>query len=286
MQPVSVIIPAYNEESGLGPVVKDLQATLKAAEIPHELLVIDDGSTDRTGEVAASLGATIIQQPENMGYGASLKRGIAAAANEWILITDADGTYTAKDVPTLLEHLACYHMVVGARQGQVYEGSFLKSCSRRLFRFLVEFTTGRKIPDVNSGLRAFRKGVVVQFYDILSNRFSFTTTITLALMLNGYFVKYVPVEYRRRIGTSKIQFRDTLRAIQIIVQAILYYNPIKLFLIPSAFLGAIAIFLLAAAVMAWNAVLLLAAVTNLTGAVIVFAIGLLADILRRGRLPK
>jgi hypothetical protein len=151
---------------------------------------------------------------------------------------------------------------------------------------MVEFATGRKIPDVNSGLRAFRKSVVVQFYDILSNRFSFTTTITLALMLNGYFVKYLPVEYHPRIGASKInQFRDTLRAIQIIVQAILYYNPIKLFLMPSCFLAAIAVVLLCAAAVVWNEVLLLAAVINLAGAVIVLALGLLADILRRGRLP-
>ena len=124
----------------------------------------------------------------------------------------------------------------------------------------------------------------MQFFDTTSNSFSFTTTITLAVMLNGYFVKYVPVSYFNRVGKSKINhFRDTLRALQLIVQAILYYNPLKLFLLPSGFLFVVAVSLLVSALIMGDSILLLAAVVAGVGSVIVGGIGLIADVLRRDR---
>jgi hypothetical protein len=125
-------------------------------------------------------------------------------------------------------------MVVGTRTGVYYHGSLVKRIARLFFRALSEFATGRTIPDINSGCRVFRKDAAVRFFSTLSSGFSFTTTITLAFMLNAYSVQYLPIEYRKRRGESKVRYvRDTLRSLQIIVEAIVLYNPVKIFLLCS-----------------------------------------------------
>jgi glycosyltransferase involved in cell wall biosynthesis len=284
---VSVVIPAFNEERGIASVLEHLKATLASTYPVHEIIVVDDGSEDRTAEVAEAAGARVLRQPQNMGYGASLKKGIAAAGHGVVVITDADGTYDVSAIPELVANVEQYHMVVGARQGAKYHGSWSKSIARRLFRFLVEYAAGRSIPDINSGLRAMRRDVTVRFLEIASDGFSFTTTMTLAFMLNGYYVKYIPVKYFDRQGASKVShFRDTLRAAQIIVQSILYYNPVKLFLLPVVFLLALAALLGLAAAIAGSAVLVLAATVALSSAVITGGLGMLADIGRRHQLPR
>jgi glycosyltransferase involved in cell wall biosynthesis len=284
---ISVVIPAYNEAAALKRVVQDIETVLRDVAGPSEIVIVDDGSTDGTGEIARELGARVISHPTNMGYGASLKTGIRHASHDRIVITDADGTYDISAIPALARDLEAFHMVVGARRGVVYRGSWAKFLARHVFRFLSEFTTGRRIPDINSGLRAFRKETAVRFFDITSDRFSFTTTMTLAMMLNGYFVKYVPVEYFPRLGQSKVDhYRDTLRAAQSIVQCILYYNPLKLFLLPAGFLGAVAAILAIGAAVSRDSVVLLGAVTALAGAILMAGLGLLADVLRRGALPR
>jgi glycosyltransferase involved in cell wall biosynthesis len=230
--PVTVVIPALNEEAVIGRVIEQIAATLSGAWIPHEILVVDDGSTDRTAAIAAAHGARVLSHPYNLGYGRSLKDGICAASHETILITDADGTYPIERFPDLIAEADTYHMVVGARRGREYKGTPTKRFARLIFKLLSEFTTGRSIPDINSGLRVFRRGDILPFFPQISSGFSFTTTVTLAYMLNDLLVHYVPVAYHKRAGQSKVRyFRDTLRALQIIVQAILQYNPIKVFLI-------------------------------------------------------
>lgn len=284
---VSVIIPAFNEEEGLLHVLKEIHAVMQREKFTYEIVVVDDGSTDKTAPLATSFGDRLIRHPENIGYGASLQTGILAASYDWIMIMDGDGSYDASAIPRLLSHLGEYHMVVGARQGRIYTGSFLNAGARWMFRFLTEFATGRSIPDVNSGFRAFRKDVAVRFFDILSHGFSFTTTITLASMLSGYFVKYVPVDYYDRKGKSKIsRFRDSLRALQIIISAILYYNPLKLFLLPSGFLTILAMGFVFLSVAVKSTVLLLCGVVSLVGAILVFALGLVADVIRRSKVPR
>jgi glycosyltransferase involved in cell wall biosynthesis len=284
---VSVVIPAFNEESGLAKVLGEVKAVLDRSGIAHEIIVVDDGSEDKTADVARGFGVLVLRHPQNMGYGASLKKGILSARHERIVITDADGTYDVAAIPELVADLDEHHMVVGARQGARYHGSWAKSIARRIFRFLAEYAAGRAIPDINSGLRAMRRDVVLKFFDIASDRFSFTTTVTLAFMLNGYLVKYVPVKYLDRYGASKVShFRDTLRAGQVIVQAILYYNPLKLFLLPVGFLAVAAASLAVVALVVRDGVLLLGAVVAGVGAVVMGGIGLLADVLRRERLPR
>jgi glycosyltransferase involved in cell wall biosynthesis len=235
MPPISVVIPAYNEAGAIGGVVTHLQAVLRENGLDGEILVVVDGATDGTAAEAVAAGANVVEHPQNMGYGRSLKTGILAAKHDLIVITDADGTYPADRIPELVALAARFHMVVGARTGAFYQGGFIKRLGRFVFRWLSEFATGTRIPDINSGLRVFRRQDIVPFFPIISAGFSFTTTCTLVYLLNDLFVHYVPIEYRRRHGRSKVRHvRDSLRALQIIVEAILRCNPIKIFLLLAA----------------------------------------------------
>ena len=272
MPQVSIVIPAFNEERAIAGVV----LALKALPIDPEVIVVDDGSTDDTAHVAEQSGARVVRHAGNAGYGASLKDGIDAANCETIVISDADGTYPIEKIPHLVAIFnKGFHMVVGARQGKEYRGSFFKMPARIIFKFLAEFTTGRNIPDVNSGLRVFRKSEVKQFFPDLCNGFSFTTTITLVYMLTGKTVAYEPIPYEKRIGRSKVKIlRDSVRTLQYMTEVIVRYNPLKLFLLLAilTFLWGIpfAIFIDVFA-------LFLAGI----GAMIVFGIGLLAEAARK-----
>jgi glycosyltransferase involved in cell wall biosynthesis len=229
----SIIIPAYNEEKAIGPLLKELLA--KFSREYAEIIVVNDASKDGTVDVVKQFPVRLISNVQNSGYGYSLKEGIKAAEAEHIIIMDADGSYPVSAISTLVkEYEKGFDMVVGARKGVHYRGTRLKQIARFFFRILSEFATGRKIPDINSGCRIFRKSVVMKFFHTLSSGFSFTTTITLAFMLNAYSVTYLPIEYHKREGVSKVKyFRDTLRSTQIIVEAIIFYNPMKMFLLCS-----------------------------------------------------
>jgi hypothetical protein len=262
-EPVTVVIPALDEGRVIGDVVRQVRATLTEHGILHEILVVDDGSTDDTAAAAESAGARVLGHVQNRGYGQSLKDGILAAANDLILITDADGTYPIEQMPALVEHVRRFDMVVGARQGKVYRGGPTKWLARKCFKCLGEFATGRQIDDINSGFRAFRRRDILTYFPQISSGFSFTTTSTLAYMLGGRLVHYMPVDYHQRVGPSKVRYlRDTLRALQIIIEAILTYNPIKVFLLlaaPLVVVGAVGLSVGAALGSAWIAAVGLAA---------------------------
>ncbi|HEV7280135.1 MAG TPA: glycosyltransferase family 2 protein [Pirellulaceae bacterium] len=241
MPSVSVVIPAYNEADSIRGVIERVRTTMAEAGIVCEVLVVVDGATDATAEEAAQVADRVIEHPLNLGYGRSLKSGIQAATHDLIAITDADGTYPVERLPELIKLTDRHHMVVGARTGSFYAGSPAKQIGRSIFRFLCEFAVGQSIPDINSGMRVFRKSEIVPFFPTVSGGFSFTTTATLLYLLNDRFVLHVPIDYFQRTGTSKVRHvRDSLRALQIIVEAILRYNPIKIFLLlaaPQAILG-------------------------------------------------
>jgi glycosyltransferase involved in cell wall biosynthesis len=279
---ISVVIPAYNEQSAIERTIGDVHKAL-AGGPPFEIIVVDDGSSDDTGALAGKAGARVITHPHNVGYGRALKDGIAAATNDTIVIIDADGTYPAKEIPRITGELdRGFDLVVGARMGATHD-SWIKAPLRRLLKFLVEFTTGRRVPDVNSGLRAFRRSAIMPYFPQLCETFSFTTSMTLAYMLTGRFVVHLPIDYFERVGTTKVRlFRDALRTLQYIVQGIVYYNPVKMFLLLAA--GALAVGALAAIlyVIAGNgaAAFSIAVVAALT-ALVVFGLGLVADLLRQ-----
>jgi len=229
---VSVVIPALNEEAGVGEVIRGLNQVLDAARVEHEIIVVDDGSTDATGECARAAGARIVRNPTNKGYGFSLLRGIEVAVHDLIVITDADGTYPAEPLPEMLASAAEYDMVVGRRTGPLYHGSPAKRFSRAVFQFLAEFTCGTRIPDINSGLRVLRRGFVLDHRQAISTGYSFTTTVTLIALLEGQHLLYHDIEYHERTGESKVRWvRDSLRSLQIITETILLYNPLKAFLL-------------------------------------------------------
>jgi glycosyltransferase involved in cell wall biosynthesis len=233
MANVSVIVPVYNEVGAVGETLRQLLGAIGPLGPDSEIVAVDDGSNDGTGDVLSKVaGIRVLRHDHNLGYGAALKTGIRAARNAWIAITDADGTYPNDRIPGLLEtaESQALDMVVGARPKAGKGVSAFRGPAKWFITALAERLAGQRIPDLNSGLRVFRKSVARQFMPILPDGFSFTTTITLAMLSNGYGVTYVPIEYRKRTGASKIRpIRDTLTFIQLIVRMTMYFNPLRVF---------------------------------------------------------
>ena len=278
---ISVVIPAYNEGGAIGNTVAQVRGALSTIE--HEIVVVDDGSSDQTAERAAAAGARVISHPHNLGYGAALKTGIRMATADTLVITDADGTYPNDEMPRLLAEFGKgFNMIVGARTGAHYRESLLKEPLRYVLKWLVEFTVGRPVPDVNSGLRVFSRGEALPHLDHLCNTFSFTTSITLAYMMTAKFVGYVPIAYHQRVGTTKVRlFRDSLRTLQYIVQAILYYNPLKIFLLASGVLF-VAASVLTVIALQWKIMTAFyLGVGCFLLVVLIFCLGLLAELLSK-----
>ncbi len=233
----SIVIPAYNEENAIKQTVEYIKETLGTLNIgPWELVIVDDGSEDKTFDHLKEYSqdfVKVVRHPHNLGYGRSLKDGIDAATYDTIVIIDCDLTYPFEKVGDLLKlYNQGFDMVVGARTGKFYKESIIKSPLRRVLRFLVEFTAGRSIPDINSGFRIFSKQTAKKYFKHLCETFSFTTSITLAYMMTGKTVKYTDIPYHAREGKTKVKlFSDSLRTLQYIIQAIIYYNPLKIFLL-------------------------------------------------------
>ena len=228
---LSILIPAYNEAPSIKQTIEQVQAVMQQSSTVYEIIVINDGSTDETVAQVEGTGARLISHPSNGGYGRALKTGMRNAQYDWIAIVDADATYPLNRLPDLLSYIPRFDMVVGARKGVNYWGSSAKRVQRLILGQLITFVVGEKIPDINSGFRIFRKDIALSHIRQISSGFSFTTTLTLAMFLDEHFVCYIPVEYHKRVGKSKVKMgRDTLRMLQILVMAILYYNPLKLFL--------------------------------------------------------
>jgi glycosyltransferase involved in cell wall biosynthesis len=229
-EPVSIIIPAYNEHLGVAEVVKDVVRILDQHSIPGEVIVVDDGSRDGTGEAAFRAGARVLRNRSNRGYGATLKTGIMAASHNLILITDADGTYPVHYIPELIEGLQTADMVVGARMGTNVAIPLVRRPAKWVLNRLANYVTGCRIPDLNSGLRAFRKDIARQYFAILPDQFSFTTTITLAMLCDNYAVRYVPVDYLPRRGKSKIVPWDAASFAVLILRTATMFRPLRVFL--------------------------------------------------------
>ncbi len=243
---LSVIIPVYNEEESIKNTLKDLKNVMKDSKIKYEILVVDDGSTDNTAKMVKGDGINLIKHPQNMGYGAALKTGIRNAKGGLILITDADGTYPAKDIPKLIEYADKYDMVIGARTGKNVKIPLHRRPAKWLLSKLANFLSGTRIPDLNSGIRVFRKKDIENFFRIIPSGFSFTTTITLAYLVNNYSVGFVPIDYLKREGKSKIRpIRDSVNFFSLIIKTITYFNPLKIFIPISIliFIAALFIFL-------------------------------------------
>lgn len=229
-QTISVIIPAFNEEGAVGGVIRETRQLLEGHGYEVEMIVVDDGSTDGTARAALGAGARVLQHRRNRGYGASLKTGITAATHDLQAITDADGTYPPRFLPAMLEQLATSDMVVGARTGDKVHIPLIRRPAKYVLRLLANYVSGSRIPDLNSGLRVFRRDVVMQYFPILPNQFSFTTTITLAMLCDNYAVSYVPIDYHKRQGKSKIVPWDAGSFFILILRTTMLFRPLRVFL--------------------------------------------------------
>lgn len=231
----SVIIPCYNEESVIGETAAVLSAAL-GDEAAYECVFVNDGSTDGTAEKLADVEQTydrfrVVEHERNLGYGAALKTGIRQAKHELIAIIDADGTYPIADLPRLVELMRGHDMVVGARTGKNVTYSKIRALPKYFLRRWVSLIANRTVPDINSGMRVFRKDVANQYFGILPDGFSFTITITLAMLTNKRPTLFTPIDYHARVGKSKIKpIKDTLRFITIIGRTGVYFAPLRIFM--------------------------------------------------------
>ena len=240
---VTIIIPAYNEETGIKKTLNKIMENINNDS--YEIIVVDDYSKDKTAEIVSSFDSVnLLQHTANKGYGAALKTGINNANSNIICITDADSTYPNEKIDSLLNQLIenDLDMVVGARTGKNVKISMLRKPAKWAIGKLANWVTGQPIPDINSGLRVFKKSSFMPFQYIVPDGFSFTTTITLGMLSGRYKVKFTPIDYFQRLGKSKIRpIRDTLNFIKLILRIGLYFTPIKIFMPISISLFLIAI---------------------------------------------
>jgi glycosyltransferase involved in cell wall biosynthesis len=284
-QGLSVIVPAFNEEEIIEASIAKVRETMEALAVPFEIVVVNDGSGDRTGALAAATGVKVIDHPSNRGYGASLKSGIRASKYAWLAITDADGTYPIEDLARLVRECGSHDMVVGSRTGEHVKIPFLRRPAKWFINKLANYLSGYRIPDLNSGLRIFRREIAERFFHLFPEGFSFTTTITVASLSSGYQVKFLPINYFKRVGSSSISpLKDFLGFTLLVVRLVTYFKPLNVFL-PTALVMFVVGFA-KALVDLWrtNAFGVGSALIMLTAVQLAF-MGLLADlILRRTKL--
>jgi len=268
----SVVIPAYNEGQAIGRVV----STLVASARWHEILVIDDGSTDDTGAVALQYGATVVRHPYNKGNGAAVKSGIRRATGEYTLIIDGDGQHRTEDAIRIVGQLGTFDLVVGARNGRTH-ASAIRRLGNGALNWLAGYLSGTRIPDLTSGFRAARTAYLREFIHLLPNGFSSPTTITLSFLKAGYNVAFESIDAETRVGRSKIKLlSDGLIFLLIVFRVITIFSPLRIFFPISA-----AAFTLGAGYAVWT----IATQSHITNssvllimlAVVVFLVGLVSE---------
>jgi glycosyltransferase involved in cell wall biosynthesis len=268
----SVVIPAFNEAASIGPLITQL----RAAAPWHEVLVIDDGSTDDTPARAAAAGARVVTHPYNKGNGAAVKTGIRHASGNFILIVDADGQHRPADAQRLVTHLGAYDLVVGARSTHT-QANGARRLGNAVLNGVASYLTQQRIPDLTSGFRAARREYLLEFIHLLPNGFSTPTTTTLVFLKAGYSVRFEPVDAAQREGVSKIRLgSDGVGFMLILLKVITIFSPLRIFLPIS-----IAAFVVGAAYGVWT-IATQSHVTNssvllILLSVVIFLVGLVSE---------
>ena len=223
---VTILLPAYNEELSIGQTIREI----KGLYPDFEILVVDDGSTDRTKEEAVKAGANVWSQPHNIGNGAAIKTGLRYASGDWIIMMDADGQHKPADIGRLLQYKDQYDMVVGARS-KGSKTSLHRNFANLFYNWLATYVTKYKVEDLTSGFRLVKNETVQKFIYLLPNTFSYPSTITMAYLRSGRSIKYVPIKTEARKGKSKIKlFQDGIRFFLIITKIATLFSPFRIFL--------------------------------------------------------
>ena len=236
---VSVVLPVFNERGHLDEELARIRSSLDSSEYSYEIIVVDDGSTDGSGEWLRQVdGIRLIQFQINRGSGSARKYGTLQARGRVVVWTDVDMTYPNDEIPRFIKELeAGWDHVVGARTSEQGKVKFLRTPAKWLIRKLASYLVDFKIPDLNSGLRAFRRSIAHQYLYLLPRGFSCVTTLTLAFLNNGYSIKYIPIDYHPRAGESKFHWwKDTRRYLLQVVRMMLMYNPLRVFMPPAVLL--------------------------------------------------
>lgn len=230
----SVVIAAYNEENAIGDVLSEI---VKAYSEKAEIIVVNDGSTDSTEAVISRFPEVrLFNHRMNFGYGAALKTGIIESSTNIICFFDADGQHDVKDIGRLIESLEHSDMIIGVRASGSHK-DYLRWAGKYLLKLMSDYITGQRIPDLNSGLRAVKRDVILKYIHILPDGFSATTTMTMTLLVRNYDVKFRPIITRKRIGKSEVRFiRDGFGAIISLCRIAMMFNPLRIFFPLSIFL--------------------------------------------------
>jgi glycosyltransferase involved in cell wall biosynthesis len=276
---LSVVIPAYNEENAVRETVAEVFAALEPTGITFEVIVVDDGSADATLERARETKAVVLFNQQNSGYGATLKRGVKAAKHEYVAILDADGTYPPHYLPPMLAMCRDQDMVVGDRGAAMKNVPMIRKPAKWVLNNLASFLAERKINDLNSGLRVFRKKELIPFLPLLPSGFSFTTTITLCMICNGKRALYTPIEYGKRIGRSKIRPVDFINFIVLVLRIITLFNPLRVFVPLGLFFFGVGTLKLIIDIFYWDLSEL--TVFGYLTAFMIWSLGLVADMITR-----
>jgi glycosyltransferase involved in cell wall biosynthesis len=282
---LSIIIPAYNEEAVIGTILPKTIAQL--SDIVAEFIVVNDGSTDNTAEIINQLdGITAIHHSHNRGYGASLKSGIHHARTRYVLTMDSDGQHRPEDVRRLYEHLKQTNadMVVGQRQGLMHS-QWWRMPGKWFLKAMADFITKVNIPDLNSGLRLMDKPTLLKYMHLCPSGFSFSTTITMAMLTQGYRVDYVPIEIQKRTGTSTVSLNTGFQTILLIIRIAALFAPLRIFLPVSFVMWAVGIAWGIPYFLAGNGVSVGSMLAIVTG-VLIFSLGIICDQISQLRLER
>jgi glycosyltransferase involved in cell wall biosynthesis len=285
---LSIVVPVFNEEVAIESTVRTLQNIIDVCNFDVEAILVDDGSTDGTQHKLARTERAhnkirVIRHAVNQGYGAALKTGIKNSSYEYIAITDADETYPNDRLVEFYKTATENNldMLVGARVGSDASIPLIRRPAKWVLNKLANYLSERDIPDLNSGMRIMRGSVVNRFLKILPQGFSFTTTITLAMLTNGHSVRYEPIKYFRRAGTSKIRpIYDTINFTQLIIRTTLLFRPLKVFIPLSTLMFLVGSILVLYRILVGQEFGVTATVI-FTGAIQVLAVGMLADLIDR-----
>jgi glycosyltransferase involved in cell wall biosynthesis len=268
----SVIVPAFNEGAAIAAVV----AALKAGAPWHEVIVVDDGSSDDTGERAREAGAIVVRHPYNKGNGAAVKSGVRRASGANVLIVDGDGQHRPGDAQRLVSKLGEFDLVIGARSSAT-QATAARRAGNVVLNWLASYLTERHIPDLTSGFRAARRECLLEFLHLLPNGFSTPTTTTLAFLKAGYSVAFEPIDAEQRVGSSKIRFaRDGAKFFLILLKIVTIFSPLKVF-VPVSVVTFVTGFLYAAWTIWTQSHVTNSSVLLIMLAVVIFLVGLVSE---------